>query len=231
MKADQIIKNARIFTSEKYNPQATALAVKDGKFVYVGDEAGLAAYDGDATDLGGKFIIPGIIDSHVHITTGVGFEYTDLGVPVMCDTKKDCLAFMAEYIKNNPGLRRYRFMVEKADLNGEDFAKEDLDAICPDAEIVVLEGEVHSNWVNSKVLEAYGITDDTPDPVPGLAYFVRKDGHVTGNSYETASWPILFDGVNPRNKEIYDRNYSVFNKLYKDNASNFWALNLNKGVQ
>ena len=196
MKADQIIKNARIFTSEKDNPQATALAVKDGKFVYVGDEAGLAAYDGDATDLGGKFIIPGIIDSHVHITTGVGFEYTDLGVPVMCDTKKDCLAFMAEYIKNNPGLRRYRFMVEKADLNGEDFAKEDLDAICPDVEIVVLEGEVHSNWVNSKVLEAYGITDDTPDPVPGLAYFVRKDGHVTGNSYETASWPILFDGVN-----------------------------------
>ena len=196
MKADQIIKNARIFTSEKDNPQATALAVKDGKFVYVGDEAGLAAYDGDATDLGGKFIIPGIIDSHVHITTGVGFEYTDLGVPVMCDTKKECLAFMAEYIKNNPGLMRYRFMVEKADLNGEDFAKEDLDAICPDAEIVVLEGEVHSNWVNSKVLEAYGITDDTPDPVPGLAYFVRKDGHVTGNSYETASWPILFDGVN-----------------------------------
>jgi len=88
MKADQIIKNARIFTSEKDNPQATALAVKDGKFVYVGDEAGLAAYDGDATDLGGKFIIPGIIDSHVHITTGVGFEYTDLGVPVMCDTKR-----------------------------------------------------------------------------------------------------------------------------------------------
>ena len=196
MKADKLIRNAKIFTSDREHPLVSALAVKDGKFVYVGDEAGLAAYDGDATDLGGKFIIPGIIDSHVHITTGVGFEYTDLGVPVMCDTKKDCLAFMAEYIKNNPGLRRYRFMVEKADLNGEDFAKEDLDAICPDAEIVVLEGEVHSNWVNSKVLEAYGITDDTPDPVPGLAYFVRKDGHVTGNSYETASWPILFDGVN-----------------------------------
>jgi len=41
-----------------------------------------------------------------------------------------------------------------------------------------------------------GIADDTPDPVPGLAYYVRKDGHVTGNSFETASWPILFDGVN-----------------------------------
>jgi Predicted metal-dependent hydrolase with the TIM-barrel fold len=196
MKADKIIKNAKIFTSDQNNPQATSLAVKDGKFVYVGDEVGLAGYEGEVTDLGGKFILPGVIDSHVHITTGVGFEYTDLGVPVMCNTKKDCLYFMADYIRKNPGLKRYRFMVERADLNGEDFTKEDLDAICPDAEIVVLEGEVHSNWVNSKVLETYGITDDTPDPVPGLAYFVRKDGHVTGNSYETASWPILFDGVN-----------------------------------
>ena len=40
MKADHIIKNAKIFTSDKKNPQATAFVVKDGKFVYVGDEAG-----------------------------------------------------------------------------------------------------------------------------------------------------------------------------------------------
>ena len=46
MKVDQIIKNAKIFTSDKNNPQATALVVKDGKFVYVGDEAGLSAYEG-----------------------------------------------------------------------------------------------------------------------------------------------------------------------------------------
>ncbi len=196
MIADRIIKNAKIFTANKAYPIASALAVKDGKFVYVGDESGLSAYEGEITDLGGKFIMPGIIDSHVHITTGVGFEYTDLGIPVMCSTKKESLDFMAEYIKNNPGLKRYRFMMERVCLNGEELTKEDLDAICPDAEIVVLEGEVHSNWVNSKVLEAHKITDDTPDPVPGLAYFVRKDGHITGNSYETASWPILFDGVN-----------------------------------
>ena len=196
MKADQIIKNARIFTSDKDNPLATAMVVKDGKFVYVGGEAGLSAYEGEVTDLGGRFIMPGIIDSHVHVTTGVAFEYTDLGVPVMCSDKKESLDFMAEYIQNHSGLKRYRFMMARANLNGEELTKEDLDAICPDAEIVVLEEEVHSNWVNSKVLASHGITDDTPDPVPGLAYFVRKDGHVTGNSYETASWPILFDGVN-----------------------------------
>ena len=114
MKADKLIRNAKIFTSDREHPLVSALAVKDGKFVYVGDEAGLAAYDGDATDLGGKFIIPGIIDSHVHVTTGVAFEYTDLGIPVMCSAKKESLDYMAEYIQNHPGLKRYRFMMARA---------------------------------------------------------------------------------------------------------------------
>ena len=52
MKADKIIKNAKIFTADKDNPLATALAVKEGKFVYVGDEAGLSEYEGEVTDLG-----------------------------------------------------------------------------------------------------------------------------------------------------------------------------------
>ena len=38
MKADRIIKNAKIFTADQGNPMASALAVKDGKFIYVGDE-------------------------------------------------------------------------------------------------------------------------------------------------------------------------------------------------
>ena len=96
MTADQIIKNAKIFTSDKANPQATALVVKDGKFVYVGDEAGLSAFEGEVTDLSGKFVLPGIIDSHVHVTTGTGFEYVDLGVLVLCPTKQECLDFMAD---------------------------------------------------------------------------------------------------------------------------------------
>lgn len=195
MKVDQIIKNAKIFTSDKDNLHATALAVKDGRFVYVGDEAGLADFEGEVTDLGGKFVMPGLIDSHVHVTTGVGFEYADLGLRFECDGRQDALNFMAKYIKENPGQKRYRFLLERKYLKGEDLTMEDLDAICPDAEIVVLEGEVHSNWANSKVYERHGITDETPDPVPGLAYYVRKDGHLTGNSFESASWVFVFDSL------------------------------------
>ncbi len=201
MKADKIIKNAKIYTSDKKNPKATALVVKDGKFVYVGDEAGLKDFEGEVTDLGGKFIMPGIIDSHVHVTVPVAFDYADLGVRFEPDGKKGAMDFMSAYVKEHPGQKSYRFLLERHFLNGEEITKEDLDAVCPDKELILLEGECHSNWVNSKVLERMGITDDTPDPVPGLAYYVRKDGHVTGNSFETASWPILFDGVNDLTEE------------------------------
>ncbi|MBQ7264873.1 MAG: amidohydrolase family protein [Firmicutes bacterium] len=204
MKATQIFKNAKIFTANKDNPIASALVVKDGKFVYVGDESGLSAYEGDITDLGGKFIMPAIIDSHVHVTTGVGFEYADLGLRFECNGKQEALDFMEKYIKENPNKERYRFLLERKYLKGEELTKDDLDAICPDAELVLLEGEVHSNWVNSKVLELHGITDDTPDPVPGLAYYVRKNGHLTGNSFESASWPFIFDSLRNITKEQID---------------------------
>ena len=195
MKVDRIIKNAKIFTSNRNQLQANALAVKDGKFVYVGDEAGLSDYEGEVTDLGGKFIMPGIIDSHVHITIPVGFEYAPMGERIEPNGKQEALDIMAKYIKDNPGEKRYRFVMEKRFLNGEDIVKEELDAICPDAELQIQEGEGHSIWVNSKILQRHGITDETPDPIPGLAYYVRKDGHVTGNMYEGATEVhIILDG-------------------------------------
>ena len=202
MKVDKIIKNAKIFTADKTNPEATALVVKDGKFIYVGDEAGLSAYEGEVTDLGGKFIMPGIIDSHVHVTTSIGFAYMDPGEYIVCASKKEALDFMAEEVKKNPSMKRYRFILERKYLNGENIVKEDLDAICPDAELLILEGEGHSVWVNSKILDRHGITDETPDRVPELSYYVRKDGHVTGNAFESSAWHMLFDDLNVTDEQI-----------------------------
>ena len=223
MKADQIIKNAKIYTADKDHPQASALAVKDGKFVYVGDEAGLSDFEGEVTDLGGKFIMPGIIDTHCHVTIGVAFEYVDLGVYVTAESKQEALDFMAEYIRNNPGVESYRFMMERAALGEEDLTKEDLDAICPDSELVILEGECHSVWVNSIVLEKRGITDDTPDPAPGLHYYVRdENGHVTGNAFEGAAWPFLFgylqDSLTDEQIETALMRWIEFCKEYGENA-------------
>ena len=204
MKADMLIRNAKIFTADHTNPQASALAVKDGKFIYVGDESGLKDFEGEVTDLGGKFIIPGIIDSHVHVTTGIGFTYMDVGEYVVCTNKKEALDFMAQYINSNPGQESYRFFMERKYLRGEMLTKEELDSICPDKELLILEGEGHSVWVNSRILAKHGITDETEDPVPELSYYVRKDGHITGNVFESAGWELLFDGLSGITDEQID---------------------------
>ena len=124
MKADQIIKNAKIFTADGDNPHATALAVKDGKFVYVGDEAGLSAYEGEVTDLGGKFVMPGIIDSHVHVTMPVGFEYADKGERIESNGKQEALDFMADFIRKNPDIDLILMDIQLPDINGYEVTKQ-----------------------------------------------------------------------------------------------------------
>ena len=205
MKADLIIKNAKIFTADSDNPEASAMVVKDGRFVYVGDESGLSDYEGETMDLAGAFLMPGIIDSHVHVALSVAFEYADMGIPIDCSGKKDVLESMAEAIREDPRQSRYRFVLARASLQGEDLTKEDLDVICPDGELMVIEEECHSIWVNSRLLARFNITDDTPDPRPGLSYYVRRDGHVTGNIYEVAIMRFLLDGTRELTDEQIDR--------------------------
>ena len=206
MKVDQIIKNAKIFTSDKDKLHATAFAIKDGKFVYVGDENGITEFDGEVLDLCGKFVMPAIIDSHVHVVLSVIFEYSDLGPRIECTNKKECLEFIAEYIKKNPGLKRYRFMLERRRLNDELLTKDDLDSVCADREIFILEGEGHSVWVNSKILALHNITDETPDIVPELSYYVRDaEGHITGNIFEAPEVEILMDNSNDLTDEQIEK--------------------------
>ena len=205
MKVDKIIKNAKIFTSDKDNILASALVVKDGKFVYVGDESGLSEYEGETEDLNGKFIMPGIIDSHVHVTMGAGYELVGtFGTIIKCDSKQEALDFIADDIRKNPGKDRYCYILDKKHLKGKDLTKEDLDAICPDGELQIQEAQMHSIWVNSNILKKHGITDETKDPVPGLSFYVRKDGHITGEMSEGATeLPIILDrAMNKSDAEI-----------------------------
>ena len=205
MKVDKIIKNAKIFTSDKDNILASALVVKDGKFVYVGDESGLSEYEGETEDLNGKFIMPGIIDSHVHVTMGAGYELVGtFGTIIKCNSKQSALDFIVDDMKKNPGKDRYCYILDKKHLKGKDLTKEDLDAICPDGELQIQEAQMHSIWVNSNILKKHGITDETKDPVPGLSFYVRKDGHITGEMSEGATeLPIILDrAMNKSDAEI-----------------------------
>ena len=80
--------------------------------------------------------MPGIIDSHVHVTMGAGLEYTNPGVMISCNGKEQILDFMADFVRKNPGQKVYPFGLEKKRLEGAVIEKEDLDAICPDSALV-----------------------------------------------------------------------------------------------
>ena len=206
MKVDKIIRNANVFTSAARDFHATAFAIKDGKFVFVGNEEGLKDFEGETEDLGGKYVMPGIIDSHMHIALSVVFEYTPELVPIVCDSKRECIDFIRNYINENPGREIYKFVLGFFYLHGEKLTRWDLDEVCSDAQIVVMEAVGHSGWANSKVIEDLGMTDDIEDISAGLSRYDRdENGRLTGFATEAAFQPFNSGHV----KDITDEQIRV----------------------
>ena len=217
MKVDRIIKNAKVFTSDVKNLNATAFAVKDGKFVYVGDEAGLKDYDGEVVDLGGAFVTPTFMDGHAHLPACLGMVAVGtMNVIAGKKNKKECLEAMKEVVDAHPEYTDYSFMIQLADLAGEELTKEDLDAVCADKELLAMEGEGHSSWSNSLLLKNMGITDDTPNMADGLAFFVRdKDGHITGSAFEGHHFDILFRNADTIKEEDFESEFTKWVEFCK----------------
>ena len=91
MSADLILLNGRFHTIDKAQAHATAVAIKDGKFLAVGDSEAVMRHRDEATqviDLNGRTVVPGLNDSHIHLIRG-GLNYNlELrweGVPSLAD--------------------------------------------------------------------------------------------------------------------------------------------------
>jgi len=99
-----IVTNAKVVTVDTQRRQATAFAVRDGKFVAVGDDAEMAAQRGEKTrviDAGGHTVIPGLNDSHAHAVRGGRFYNLKLrwyGV----DSLQRGLAMIREQARRTP---------------------------------------------------------------------------------------------------------------------------------
>ena len=153
--ADLVIKNAQIFTASQNIGEAEAVAVKDGKFVAVGTNDEIQRYVGpDSTiiDASGKSILPGFIDSHIHISSGTAYVQ---GLDLFGITKKsDWLEMIRLSAKNVPEGKwliggRWDHTLE----NGVLPLATDIDSLGINTPVALVDIDGHSFWVNSIVLD------------------------------------------------------------------------------
>ncbi len=196
--ADHVYLNGTIYTVDEDFSTASALAIADGRFIYVGDAAGVEAHIGPRTfviDLQGRTVMPGLHDAHVHIRYGERELYprtpdirAGLGewasVERMQEVIRHALA-TGEGVRPGPEPRWVVLSGWMSDVwDPPVFRKELLDAAAPDNPVFISR-YTHGSGANSKALELAGITRDTPDPAGG---HIKKDenGEPTGEFVERA---------------------------------------------
>jgi predicted amidohydrolase YtcJ len=159
--ADLIIHNADIYTVNKEFDKATALVVKNGKFIAVGGEDLLEMYDAKSVvDLNGFPVYPGFIDAHCHFYNfGLLQEQLDLSGTKSFD---EVVEKISEYIATHPGVPVLGQGWDQNTWEVKEYpTKEILDQKFPKELIAIKRVDGHALLVNQKVLDLAGIDDKT----------------------------------------------------------------------
>jgi len=181
--ATLILVNGKFTTLDRANPQAEAAAIADGRFTAVGtreDVMRLADAGTRVVDLGGRRVIPGLIDSHMHIIRG-GLNYNmELrwdGVASLADAMR----MLREQVARTPAPQWVRVV---GGFTEHQFAEkrlptiEELNAAAPDTPVFILHLYDRA-LLNGAALRTVGYTKDTPNP-PGGEIVRDAQGNPTG---------------------------------------------------
>jgi len=182
---DRIFFNGKIWTGDDARPRAEAVAVRGDKIVAVGssDEIkSLASSDTSIIDLGGRLVVPGFQDSHLHFPGG-SVNQVDLHG---AETLQEFQSRLAEFAKAHPqlpwitghGWGYSAFPNQTVD-------KKYIDAVVSDRPVYVTERDGHMGLANSKALQLAGVTKAIADPPNGQIMKSAK-GEPTGEFKEAA---------------------------------------------
>lgn len=160
---------------------AEAIAIEGDEIVYVGDAAGLGDVIGLGTevlDLEGKMVLPGFVEGHIHVFAG-GLIMS--GVDLQSDDPDEVLARFKAYAAETKDEVVMGYGGRFTPWTDGNPTAAMLDEIESERPVFLWAIDGHKAWVNSKALELANITKDTPDTVPGYAFFERDDdGNPTG---------------------------------------------------
>lgn len=168
--ADIVYRNGKIYTVDDANPWAEAVAISDGRFVFVGTDADVEVYFGPNTqvvDLDARMVLPGLHDAHQHILKGQMRSINctispESDVEQIIDGLRQC---------QKAGKTRGDWIV--ADVyNGDRFPggkahRRYLDIAFPNTPVYLREWSYHHSLVNTRALELAGIDRNTPNPDRG----------------------------------------------------------------
>ena len=190
MPADLAIINANIKTMNPLQPTAEALAIRKNLIAKIGTNRKINQLIGKGTeviDLKGKTVVPGLIDTHVHVAD---FGRCLLWLDLTCaESIKQLQKMLKEKAMQTPsgkwiigrGWNQSRFK-EKRFLN-----LADLDAVVPNNPVILYHEAALICAVNTKALEAAGVTSQTQVPSGGTVDKDTQTGELTGIFRESAT--------------------------------------------
>jgi predicted amidohydrolase YtcJ len=200
--ADLILTGGAVYTMAPERPWAEALAVREGRIIYVGDVDGARRLEGPRTRtlaLDGRMVLPGFHDNHAHPLSG-GLELGECNL-YDAETPAEIEGAVRAYALAHPGL---------AWIKGNGWAlpafpganphKSVLDRAVPDRPAFMYAADGHSAWVNSQALAVAGITRETPDPPNGRIERDPRTGEPTGTLREGAM-ALVADLLPPYTRE------------------------------
>ena len=193
--ADLIVTNARVLTMDEGNPRAEAVAVRGGEIVAVGDRASVSELRGPGTrvvDAAGASVLPGFIESHMHLFGGAAeLEHLHLfGVHGFDALSKAVRAFAAA----RPD--RKILQAQGADYtilsDAERVTRHHLDRIIPDRAFVMAAPDHHTMWANTRALEMAGLLAGRKLG-PGNEIVMGDDGLAAGELREGEAFGPLIE--------------------------------------
>ena len=190
--AEMIITNAKVLTMDEGRPRAEAVALGGGRILAVGSRGEVERLAGPGVrvvDAGGRTLLPGFVESHLHLVLG-GNELSQLQLGGVAGFDDLARAFRA-YAAQNPDLPLLMAQGAAYEILDHPVTRADLDLIIDDRPIAMMSPDHHTVWANTAALEAAGILDGAPMP-PGHVVVMAADGTATGELLEFEAFsPVL----------------------------------------
>ena len=176
--------NATVMTVDENFSTAEALAFREGKILAVGtlaDVKTVAGGDAQVVDCGGRAILPGFIEPHMHFfAIALMDKMANVGA-LECENADAVIARIAELAaKAKPGEWIMARQFDPSLQEGADSINaKALDAVCPNNPVFIYNASLHIGYCNSRALEIAGLDASTPNP-PGAAFVRDADGRPNG---------------------------------------------------